>query len=107
MTSTIYSTPGSLNIVMRRGDDFSTSFDFSTTASGVTASSTIVSAVTGATVSQIATSVIDAGAGQIRISMTPTQSAALATGTYRWQHTWDYDGDSQKTMLIGFVEVVQ
>lgn len=98
--------PGLLNFTIRKSSDFSTSLDFNISAAGVTPTSSIVSFVTGTQVSSFATTVSDADAGRITISMLPSSSESLAVGTYRWQHVWDYPGPSQKIMLTGFVEVV-
>jgi hypothetical protein len=106
-TPSVANDPGTLNITLKKSSDFSAAIDFDITAVGVTPSSSILSFVTGETVASFSTTVTDAAAGQITISMLPTTSAALSTGTYRWQHVWDYVGPSQKTMLTGFVEVVQ
>jgi len=107
MTLSVSNAPGSLNVTVRKSSDFSAAIDFDVTAVGVTPTSSIISFVTGEPVGEFATTVIDAASGQITISMSPTTSAALGAGTYRWQHVWDYAGPSQKTMLTGFVEVVQ
>ena len=97
--------PGTLNITIKKSSDFSAAIDFDISAVGVTPTSNIISFVTGESVGSFATTVIDAAAGRLSISMLPTASAALSAGTYKWQQVWDYDGPSQKTMLTGFVEV--
>jgi formylmethanofuran:tetrahydromethanopterin formyltransferase len=102
----INNIPGTLNITLKRSDDFSTVFDFSTSAVGVTATSEIVSMVTGATVATVTTTVVSATDGTIQITIPPSRSSSLALGTYQWRHLWDYPGDSQRTMLSGILEVV-
>ena len=98
--------PGTLNITLKKSSDFSAVIDFDTSASGVTVTSSILSFVTGEPVGSFATTVMDAAAGKITISMLPAASAAMGSGTYKWQHVWDYAGPSQKVMLTGLVEVV-
>jgi hypothetical protein len=105
-TTSVANDPGTLNITLKKSSDFSAAIDFDITAVGVTATSNILSFVTGESVGSFATTVTDAAAGQITISMLPTSSASLSVGTYKWQHVWDYVGPSQKTMLTGFVEVI-
>lgn len=106
MTLSVSNTPGSLNVTLRKASDFSAAINFDITAVGVTATSSILSFVTGEQVGEFATTVLDAAAGQITISMLPATSATLGAGTYKWQHVWDYAGPSKKTMLTGFVEVL-
>lgn len=105
--ATVTSTPGSLNIVLRKSDEFETLLDFSISAVGCTVSSEIVSTVTGGVVGEFATSVYDAGAGQVNIALSETQTGQLAVGTYLWRNVWNKPGDVRKTMLTGYLEVVK
>lgn len=104
-TPSVANDPGTLNITLKKSSDFSAAIDFDITAVGVTPTSSILSFVTGESVGSFATTVMDAAAGKITISMLPTASASMGSGTYKWQHVWDYAGPSQKIMLTGFVEV--
>lgn len=103
--ATITNLPGTLNLAIRKSDSFRTTLDFDTSATGVTVTSELVSAVTGQAVTAIGTTVTNAATGEVVVAMTDTQTSMLDVGTYRWRHIWDYPANSQKTMLTGFVEV--
>ena len=96
--------PGTLNLAMKRGDDFSALVDFSLNMTGYTTTASIVSAVSGDTVTPFTVTVQSAANGQVNISLNDTQTAALAAGTYRWQMAW-VQGNATRTALTGFVEV--
>lgn len=99
--------PGSMPLACKRGNDFSALIDFDgTTLVGYTATATVTSLVTGATVTSFTTSVVDAAAGQVNVSLTDTQTASLPSGTYGWQLDWTAPGGIQRTALSGTIEVV-
>ncbi len=98
-------TPGSLNLTFNRADDFSTLIDFSIGMTGYTVTAGITSLVTGAEVVPLTVSVVSATAGQVNVSLTDTQTAALARGTYGWQMKW-VENNATRTALTGFVEVL-
>jgi hypothetical protein len=50
-------------------------------------------------------SFVSATAGQVNVSLTDTQTAALARGTYGWQMRWT-ENQATRTALTGFVEVL-
>ena len=98
--------PGTMGLGLKKGNDFSTLIDFDgTTLVGYTVTSSITSLVTGATVAPMTTSIADASAGQINVSLTDTQTAALAAGTYGWKLDWVAPGSVQRTALQGTLEV--
>lgn len=98
--------PGSLNLSFNRGNDFSSLIDFSLNmASGYTITAAITSAVTGAEVVPFTVTVPDASAGQVNISLTDTQTAAIPRGTYLWNLAWT-EVNATRTALTGFVEVL-
>lgn len=97
-------TPGTLNLSFVRGDDFSTLIDFSVEMTGYTVTAGITSLVTGAEVVPFTVSFVSAANGQVNISLTDTQTAALARGTYGWTLRWVESGNT-RTVLTGFVEV--
>jgi Flp pilus assembly protein TadG len=103
----IYSQlPGTMNLAFKRANDFGTLIDFDgTTLVGYTVTATVTSLVTGATVMPFTTSITDASAGQVNISLTDTQTASLPAGTYGWQLDWTAPGSVQRTALSGTVEV--
>lgn len=106
MTSTYSVLPGTMNHAFKRGNDFAALIDFDGTALvGYTVTASVTSLVTGTTVVPFTTSVTDASAGQINVSLTDTQTAALPAGTYGWRLDWTAPGDIQRTALSGTVEV--
>jgi hypothetical protein len=95
-----------MNLAYKRANDFSTLIDFDgTTLVGYTVTASMVSLVTGSSVQAFTTSVTDAAAGQVNVSLTDTQTAALPAGTYGWRLDWTAPGDIQRTALQGTVEV--
>lgn len=105
MMATYSNLPGTLNFAIRQSDEFATEVDFSTSLSGFTVSSSIVSAVTGETVTAISTTLTDAAAGKVGLSLTESQTAGLPVGTYGWRLIWVAPGNSQRTALSGSLEV--
>ena len=99
--------PGSLSLSLRAGDELSSTIAFDTRLVGYTVTSDITSLVTGQTVTSIATTLVDAAAGQVGIAMTETQTGALASGTYGWRLEWIAPGDVKRTALAGMVEVTR
>jgi hypothetical protein len=96
--------PGTLNLSFNRGDDFSALVDFSISMSGYTVTAGVTSLVTGSEVQALTVSTVSATAGTFNVSLTDTQTAALARGTYGWQMKW-VEGQATRTALTGFVEV--
>jgi hypothetical protein len=97
--------PGTLSLSFVRGDDFSTLVDFSITMTGYTVAASVYSLVSGAEVQAFTVTATNAANGQFNISLTDTQTAALARGTYGWRMTW-VEGAATRTALTGFVEVL-
>jgi len=98
-------TPGTLNLSFKRSDDFSAMVDFSISLASYTVTAGITSLVSGAEVQPLTVSFISATAGQVNVSLTDTQTAALARGTYGWQMKWT-ENNATRTALTGFVEVI-
>lgn len=104
--SAVYSQlPGQMGLVFRRGDEFGSVVDFDISLSGYTVTAAITSLVTGEEVIPITTSFADAVAGQVNVSLTETQTASLAAGSYGWRLEWDAPGGVRRTALSGVVEV--
>jgi hypothetical protein len=97
--------PGTMGLGLKKGGDFSTLIDFDTSLVGYSVSSSIRSLVSGVTVTSMTTSIADASAGQVNVSLTDTQTSALAAGTYGWQLDWVAPGSVQRTALQGTLEV--
>jgi hypothetical protein len=98
-------TPGTLNLTFNRADDFSALIDFSIGMTGYTVTAGITSLVSGNEVQPLTVSFASATAGQVNISLTDTQTAAMARGTYGWSLRWT-EGNATRTALTGFVEVL-
>jgi len=103
--STYNQTPGTLTLKMNQGDDFSSLVDFSISLVGYTVTSNITSLVTGNQVVPFTVSVVSSTAGQVNVSLSDTQTAALARGTYGWELAWT-EGSVTRTALSGYVEVL-
>jgi hypothetical protein len=98
-------TPGMLGLSFLRGDDFSTLIDFSIAMTGYQVTASMYSLVSGAEVQAFTVTAANAANGQYNISLTDTQTAALARGTYGWRMTWT-ENAATRTALTGFVEVL-
>ena len=98
-------TPGALNLSFKRGDDVSVLVDFSISLASYTVTAGMTSLVTGDEVQPLTVSFASATAGQVNVSLTDTQTAALARGTYGWQMKW-VENQATRTALTGFVEVL-
>jgi hypothetical protein len=94
-----------MNLAFRKSGDFATLIDFNVSLASYSVSATVTSLVTGATVIPFTTTLVDAAAGQVSVSLTDTQTASLAAGTYGWQLDWTAPGSVQRTALSGTVEV--
>jgi hypothetical protein len=98
-------TPGTLNLSFKRGDDVSALVDFSISLASFTVTAGITSLVSGAEVQPLTVSFVSATAGQVNVSLTDTQTAALARGTYGWSMKWT-ENNATRTALTGYVEVI-
>lgn len=97
--------PGNASVSFVRGDDWGASFDFSVDTTGWTWQAAIVSASNGQTVVSPTVTVQNAALGQISASLTDTQTAALAPGTYLLRLTGTAPGGVVRRATEGTVEV--
>jgi hypothetical protein len=95
-----------MNLAFKRSGDFSALIDFDVNLTSYTVTASMTSLVSWSVVQAFTTSLSDAAAGQVSVSLTDTQTAALAAGTYGWQLDWVAPGSVQRTALSGTVEVV-
>jgi hypothetical protein len=97
--------PGRLNVSFVRGDAWSQLVDFSTPANvtGYTFASGLYATTTGELVQAITTTVVDAAAGQVNLSLTAVQTAAITAGTYEFRLTW---GPTARRVYEGYCEVL-
>jgi hypothetical protein len=98
-------TPGPLSFSFARGDDFSALIDLSIAVTGYSFTASITSLVTGLEVVPLTVTVVSAANGQVNVSLTDTQTSALARGTYGWNMKWT-ESNATRTALAGFVEVL-
>jgi hypothetical protein len=94
-----------MNLAFKKNGDFATLIDFNVSLASYSVSATVTSLVTGATVIPFTTTLADAAAGQVSVSLTDSQTASLAAGTYGWQLDWTAPGSIQRTALSGTLEV--
>lgn len=97
--------PGVLNVSFTRGAAWSLVVDFSEPANvtGYTFDSGLYSTVTGELVQAITTTVVSAALGQVGLSLTAAQTAALTAGTYEFRVNW---GPVARRVYQGFCEVL-
>jgi hypothetical protein len=97
--------PGRLGLAFRKGDSVSTEIDFSPTSFvGQTVSATIYSVVSGNVVQAMTSTLVNAAEGRVNVSLSRSQSAGLASGTYSWDLVAT-DGTAARTYITGLVEV--
>jgi hypothetical protein len=97
--------PGYLALAFRKGDTYGTLVDFSINVTGHSWDAAVYSFTTGATVVEPTVSVVSAANGQVNVSLTHTQTAGMAAGTYGWRLESQAPGDVRRTYLQGVVEV--
>ena len=97
--------PGRLNLSFNRGDAWSRTLDFDEPAdiTGYTFAAGLYSTVTGDLVQAITTTVVDAVTGQVNLSLTAVQTAAIPAGTYEFRLSW---GPTARRVYEGFAEVL-
>lgn len=105
--ATVSATPGSLNVVVKRGEAVSQLLDFSIALTGYTFSAEIVSAVTFATVSSLAVTTVDLSAGQVNVGLSAANAANVAAGTYLWRLVWTPPAGNARTAIEGIWEVTR
>lgn len=97
--------PGRLNVSFVRGDAWGQLVDFSSPANvtGYTFAAGLYSTVTGDLVQAITATVVDAATGQVNLSLTAVQTAAIPAGTYEFRMSW---GPTARRVYEGFAEVL-
>ena len=103
MAATAQQLPGPLNLALKRGDDYRKMIDLSIDITGRSCSAAIRSVNTRATVAAFTITEIDMASGQVNLSLTGSQTAQLAAGTYAW--SMRLDGGTTGTAIEGYVEV--
>lgn len=97
--------PGVLNVSFSRGEAWGKLIDFTQPSSleGYTITAGLYSTVSGSLVQAITCDVINAAAAQVNLSLTATQTASLAAGTYDFIVSWE---PSARRVYQGFCEVM-
>lgn len=98
-------SPGVLNLSFVRNNTFSALIDVSIDMTGYTTSAVISSVVTGENIMPFTVSTVSAAEGKVNLSLTNTQTASLAKGSYSWTMSWA-EGFATRTALTGMVEVL-
>lgn len=97
--------PGIASVSFVRGDDWGATFDFDIVTTGYSWSASVLSVVNDAVIVSPTISVINAALGQVSVSLSDTQTALIAPGTYRLRITATAPGGSIRRATEGFVEV--
>lgn len=105
MASSYDQTPGTLNLSLNRGDDFSVLIDLNISIVGYSVTAAVTGLVTGSDVVPFTVTIPSAANGQVNIALTDAQTTALARGTYGWVLRWT-ENAATRTALTGFVEVL-
>lgn len=105
--ATVSATPGTLNVVVKRGEAVSQLLDFSIALTGYTFTAEIVSAVTYATVASLAVTAVNLATGQINVGISAANAANVAAGTYLWRLVWTPPSGDARTALEGIWEVTR
>ena len=106
--ATIDRLPGELNAKKPRGNSLSESAVFSISLAGQTATSEILSLVTGGLVAVVAASVANSGTtGVITLSMSKAVMSSIPVGSYRWRTKLASGPNDETTYLEGWFEVTQ
>jgi len=105
--ATASTTPGTLNLTVKRGDELGQLVDFSIDLTGYTFEAEVVSAISGADVGAITVSAVNLSAGQVNLGMSETVCDAIAPGSYLWRLVWTAPGTVRRTALEGIFEVLR
>lgn len=106
MGATVDTLPGRLNLALIQGDELGQLLDFSVNLTGYTFYAAVFSTVTGSEVVGLTVADVNLAAGQVNVSLTETQTAALAAGSYSWRLSWTAPGSVKRTAIEGVLEVV-
>ena len=99
--------PGSLNLLVKRGDDFSTAVDFDISLVGYSVSASMHSLVTSNEVAVVGTAISSPNLGQVTVSLPGEQTSSLSPGSYGWSMKWVTPTGSDRTVLSGILEVIR
>lgn len=101
--TTLDQTPAELDIAISIDDDFSYLVDFDINLTGYTFAAGVVKYPENILKTTIAVANTDLANGQITISLTDAQIAALGAGTHKWYLTWTVGGASRRVLAGDFV----
>lgn len=104
--ATIDRLPGELNAKKPRGNSLSEAAVFSISLAGFTATSELLSLVTGERVALVPVVVSSQGTnGVLSMTMTKAEMSAVPVGTYRWRTKVGSSPLDETTYLEGWFEV--
>lgn len=106
MGAVVDTLPGRLNLALVQGDELGQLLDFDVTLSGYSFQAEVRSTVTGDQVVAMTVTGVNLSAGQVNVSLTETQTAALAAGSYSWRLSWTAPGSVKRTAIEGVLEVI-
>lgn len=98
-------SPGVLNVSFTRGEQWGLLLDFDDPASltGYTVTAGLYSTVTGAAVQAVTVTTVDLSVGRVNLSLTSSQTAGLAAGTYEFRVGWS--SPTPRVVYQGYCEV--
>ena len=105
--ATASTLPGTLNLVVKHGDELAQLLDFSIDLTGYAFDTEVVSAITYDEVGSMSVSAVNLATGQVNLAMSETQTAAIAPGSYLWRLIWTAPGSVRRTALEGVLEVAR
>lgn len=97
--------PGIASVSFVRGDDWGATFDFDIATTSYTWAASILSVVNDSVIVTPTVTVINAALGQVSVSLSDTQTALIAPGTYRLRLTATAPGGVIRRASEGLVEV--
>lgn len=98
--------PGTLNVTVKRGDRLQFTVDFTNALTGYTVASEVYSMVDGRTMLSMSTNIASEANGIVQVTLSSSETASLAAGTYKWKLRWDEGAGACRTALNGIFEVI-
>lgn len=99
--------PGTLNVTVKQGDRLQFVADFTNTLTGYTVAAEVYSLVDNRTMLAMTATITSEANGTVQISLSSTETASLAAGTYKWKLRWDEGSGAYRTALSGIFEVLK
>jgi hypothetical protein len=103
--ATYSQTPGTLNVVVNRGDELGMLLDLDIATTGYSFVAEVYTVTDGTVIATPTVAAVDDATGKINVSMTEAQTEALPVGTYGILVAWTAPGAVGRRMLDGVLEV--